>query len=94
MVESNKKSFVFISQEGNTQPPFHSDYYDEMDNLQVIGFAKGMDMNDAFKNLLNDNPTLLETAFNELICYELAFDYLENQKYFFINDEKNKKLAS
>lgn len=86
MKKCNRNAFIFVSQEGTTQPPIQEDSSQEMDNLQVIGFAIGKDAEDSFQNLIEDNKSLLETGFNEVIAYELAPNYSENQKYFFLDN--------
>ena len=85
MKKNYRKAFIFVSQEGTTQPPFKEDSPQEMDNLQVIGFATGKDAEESFQNLIKDNTSLFETGFNEIIAYELASCYSEHQKYFYLD---------
>jgi hypothetical protein len=52
----------------------------EIENLQVIGYAKGTDANTAFRNLLADNPQIQETSFQRVFCYQLDKDYEGSRK--------------
>lgn len=64
------KKFIFVTPEGNTESPNGK----EIENLQVIGFAEGIDEVDAIKNLLKENLWIWDSGFNvaEFIGYELA----------------------
>ena len=72
------KDFIFITFEGYTfQPNSESDIQD-IENMQVIGFSKGLNSKEAFENLKTKNSYLLETTFNEIISIELKdkkFEY-------------------
>lgn len=63
------KKFIFVTPEGNTESPNGK----EIENLQVIGFAKGKDEIEAIKNLLKENEWIWDSGFNvaEFIGYEL-----------------------
>jgi hypothetical protein len=64
------KKFIFVTPEGNTESPNGK----EIENLQVIGFAEGIDEVEAIKNLLKENLWIWDSGFNvaEFIGYELA----------------------
>ena len=47
-------TYIFLTDEGYTFQPETGDEPLEIDNLQVIGFAKGTDANTAYRNLLSD----------------------------------------
>jgi hypothetical protein len=65
------KDFIFITFEGFTfQPDSESDVSD-IENMQVIGFSKGMDIQEAFENIKNGNSYLKDTSFDEIIGIEL-----------------------
>jgi len=65
------KDFIFITFEGMTfQPNSESDTPD-IENMQVIGFEKGLDVNEAFENLKLHQEYLKETTFDEIIGIEL-----------------------
>ncbi len=66
------KNYIFINNEGCTfQPNSQSDILD-IENMQVIGFAKGKDAIEALEQLKIDNPYLLDTSFDEIISFELS----------------------
>ncbi|MFL5732546.1 MAG: hypothetical protein ACJ78Q_05035, partial [Chloroflexia bacterium] len=51
----------------------------DVENLQVIGFASGNDVMQALENLLGEEPDILATTFNNLVCFELRHDdYVAN----------------
>lgn len=72
------KDFIFITFEGYTfQPNSESDIPD-IENMQVVGFSKGLNSKEAFENLKTKNSYLLETTFDEIIAIELKdkkFEY-------------------
>lgn len=72
------KDFIFITFEGYTfQPNSNSDIPD-IENMQVIGFSKGLNSKEAFENLKIKSSYLQETNFNEIISIELKdkkFEY-------------------
>lgn len=75
-----EKDFIFITFEGMTfQPRSESDISD-IENMQVIGFEKGFDMNNAFENLKQNQKYLENTSFDEIIGIEL-----KNKKFSYYN---------
>ena len=83
------KSYVFITEEGITYQPNSLPSEPDIENCQVIGFAKGKNEDDAFKNLTKENDYLLDTSFNEIICIELKNeDYYQKAKYFYLGEFK------
>lgn len=80
------KSFIFITNEGFTFQPGSDSSGPDIDNCQVIGFSKGVNMEDAFRNLVNENRYLLETSFDEVIGYELKDT---KEKSFQLNNFRN-----
>ena len=80
------KSYIFITAEGYTFQPESTSIEPDIENCQVVGFAKGKDPQQAFQNLIQENSNLLETTFDELICYELK-DY-DEKSYFYLNSYK------
>ena len=78
------KSYIFITAEGYTHQPESTSIEPDIENCQVIGFAKGSNKKHAFENLLNENPALLETTFDEIICYE----FCDDKMYFSLNEAK------
>lgn len=64
-------SYIFITTEGYTFQPGSQSVEPDIENCQVMGLVHGLDANQAFENLIRENDYLLETSFDELICYEL-----------------------
>jgi len=75
--------YIFITTEGYTFQPDSEVSEPDIENCQVIGFGKGNNAQGAFENMLSENDYLLETSFDEVICYELKND---NKKHFYLND--------
>lgn len=83
------KTYIFITQEGVTYQPKSLSPEADIENCQVVGFAKGDDENKALQHLLKENEYLLDTNFNEIICMELKNeDYYNKSKYFCLNEYK------
>ncbi|MCD6223884.1 MAG: hypothetical protein J7J73_03125 [Deltaproteobacteria bacterium] len=81
------KSYIFITEEGVTYQPNSLLHEPDIENCQVIGFAKGIDENKAFENLIKENGYLLDTNFDEIICIELKFDdYYKKSRTFYLNE--------
>ncbi|MBZ0221102.1 MAG: hypothetical protein K8I01_11805 [Candidatus Methylomirabilis sp.] len=78
------RSFIFITSEGFTFQPGSDSDEPDIENCQVIGFADGMDIEDAFRNLVRENGYLLETSFNEISGYEI----IRGGKHFCLNGLK------
>lgn len=47
--------FIFITREGYTYQPGSESAGPDIENCQVIGFAEGRDMEEAFENLISQN---------------------------------------
>ena len=86
--ELEQLAWVFLTKEGCSFQPGEDDSLGQLDsnNLQVIGFTKGINQDDAFKNLKNENEHLTETTFNEVFCYPLLEDYEDSRKHFYIKE--------
>ncbi len=80
------KSYIFITIEGYTFQPESTSIEPDIENCQVVGFAKGKEPQQAFQNLIQENSNLLETTFDELICYELK-NY-DEKSYFYLDAYK------
>ena len=86
------KSFIFITTEGFTYQPNSESIEPDIENCQVVGFAEGKDLEEAFGSLIAENEYLREINFNEIIGYELKYkNYHKFSKTFYIN-EKHKML--
>ena len=89
------KSYIFITTEGYTFQPESNMNEPDIENCQVIGFAKGKNEKGAFDNLVNENEHLLESLFDELICFELKHDNnLKHKSYFYLSDIKQNATNS
>lgn len=86
MFKKRINKYIFISTEGYTFQPGSLFAEEEIENAQVIGFSKGINEKEAFRNLLNENSYLKESNFNEIICYKLDKNYQEKIKYFYIKE--------
>jgi hypothetical protein len=80
-------NYIFLTDEGYTFQPETEDEPMEIENLQVIGTAKGIDGNDAYRNLLAENPQLDPTTFQRIFCYQLEKDDEGSRKDYHLNAE-------
>ena len=80
------KRYIFLSAEGFTFQPNSNLEKPDIENLQVIGFAKGRDSKDAFQQLLKENSCLIDTSFDEVFSYELSEGYEETRMYYCLSD--------
>jgi hypothetical protein len=79
------RSFIFVTHEGYTYQPDSESIEPDVENLQVLGFATGVDEDDAFKNLMSEDEWLIQTSFDEVKCLELRYeDYEHHAKFFSI----------
>ena len=72
------KDFIFITFEGYTFQPNNESDIPDIENMQVIGFSKGLNSKEAFENLKIKSSYLKETNFNKIISMELKdkkFEY-------------------
>ena len=73
----------FITTVGFTFKPGSEFYEPDVENCQVIGFAKGNSLDEAFENLIAENKYLFKTSFNEITGYKLRHhDYRKSSKTF------------
>jgi hypothetical protein len=77
---ANMNHYIFLTNEGYTFQPNSESELPDVENLQVIGFAKGINADEAYKNLLIDYPYLKETSFEKIFCYQLDKDYEQSRK--------------
>lgn len=92
-MNKNQKNrrFIFLSDEGFTFQPHSEKIEPDIENLQVVGFASGICADEAFSELLEANPYLTKTSFDEVFCLELREDAGEKREYFYISDIRNLK---
>jgi hypothetical protein len=62
------KTYIFYTNEGFTQDGDNND----VENCQVIGWAKGDTPKSAFNNLVNKSGYLTTLCFNSVSCQELS----------------------
>ncbi|MDW7774884.1 MAG: hypothetical protein SCH39_00940 [Methanosarcinales archaeon] len=77
-----KKSYIFLTFEGNTFQPDSESIEPDIENLQVIGISKGNDSHMAFENLIKENSYLLETSFDKIFTYELNPNFNGSADYY------------
>jgi len=88
------KSYIFITTEGYTFQPNSESPEPDIENCQVVGFAKGLYEQQAFENLIKENTNLLGTTFDELICIELKHtDYGKYVQHFYLASYARKDLT-
>lgn len=87
------KHYVFLTIEGYTFQPTSEENEPDIENLQVIGFASGLNQEEAFERLIEKNDYLLHTSFNQVFCYKLDDYYKDSKKYFYISDFKDSVAA-
>lgn len=79
-----QKDFIFITFEGMTFEPNSESDVPDIENMQVIGFEEGFNMDEAFDNLKKNQKHLADTAFDEIIGIELRskkFNYYNLKPY-------------
>ncbi len=56
-----KKHYIFLTSDGYTFQPDSMSVEPDIENLQVVGFAVGVNSKEAFQKLLGENEYLLKT---------------------------------
>lgn len=79
------KSYIFITTEGFTFQPESESHEPDIENCQVIGFGKGDNAQEAFKDMLMSQKYLLRTNFEEIIGLELQG---KKRRYFYLSNYK------
>lgn len=83
------KNYIFITTEGTTCHPVSNFLELDIENCQVIGFGEGNNPKEAFNDLIKENDYLLETNFDEVICFELKHrDYYKHSRDFSLEDKR------
>jgi hypothetical protein len=73
-------SYIFFTDEGFTfQPTKYEDERDIVENLQLVGIAKGESPEEAFNNLIYNNSWIKQTTFESFYSYPLKDNY-QSQK--------------
>lgn len=76
------RHFIFLTREGLTRTPDNQD----IENLQVLGFAKGENEINAFDNFIQENSYLVGTDFDDVFALELVSE----KQYLFSIKAKNR----
>jgi hypothetical protein len=61
------RHFIFVTNEGFTTTPLDMD----IENLQVLGIASGIDEKEAFVTFIRENPHLEDSGFEDTVAMEL-----------------------
>lgn len=80
------KYYIFLTIEGDTFQPKSKSIDPDIENLQVIGFAKGRNPKEAFQQLLKESSYLIDTSFDEIFSYELSADYEKTKTFYHLSD--------
>jgi len=64
--------YIFLTTEGSTYQPNSDSLEPDIDNVQVIGFARGMTVQEAAIGLIQSNAFLADTSFDEVFAIKLA----------------------
>lgn len=83
-------NYLFLTNEGNTYQPDSESIEPDCENSQLIGISSG-NTQEEFKNLINEKEYLRQFNFNEIYCYELAKNYEERKRYFYIKDNNTER---
>lgn len=88
--ETKIREYIFYTTDGGTFQPNSGAIDPDVENCQILGWAKGDNSKDAFESLKSEYPWLCDSAFDEVIASEL-----KNEKtyYFSLKDklQKNEK---
>lgn len=73
------RHFIFLTQEGYTFQPNSKSAIPDIENLQVLGTASGLDEWKAFENFKKENEYLLDTDYKNIVAMELK----DEKQYYF-----------
>ena len=73
------KEYIFYTTEGITLQPDLGEGAGDVENCQILGWAKGCDPATAFESLASECPWLCDTTFREVIASELR----DSKNYYF-----------
>ena len=77
------KTYIFLTCEGYTYQRVDSEQEisEEIENMQVIGFAMGESAEKAFENLIMENEYLLSAKYKDIFSYSLEHTDYQNHRY-------------
>jgi len=81
--------YIWLTTEGFTFQANSEIILPDIENAQVVGFSSGNDTDEAFLNLLKNEPWLIETNFDEIICYLLDKNFEKSKRYYYLKDLEN-----
>ena len=64
-------TYIFLTGDEYTFQPETEQEPVTIENLQMLGTAKGSDAMTAYRSLLADNPHLQERSFEKIFCYQV-----------------------
>ena len=64
--------YMFVTMEGSTYEPGSESMEPDVANLQVIGLGEGVTPEEALQRMLEDKEWIKQTAFSEVLCYQLC----------------------
>lgn len=70
-------AYIFLTTEGSTFQPDSKSLEPDIENMQVIGFARGNTVQDAAMRLVESNSYFAETSFEEIFAIQLADEHKE-----------------
>ena len=82
-----ERAFVFLTMEGYTSQPESEATEPDIENVQMLGVVSGVHQRDAIRRLVNENPWLRDTSFDEVYCYELAQNFSASRTEFSLKAE-------
>ena len=65
------KDFIFYTTEGTTFQPLLTAEYPDVENCQILGWAKGYNPKEAFESLKRECPWICNSTFEKVIAAEL-----------------------
>jgi len=66
------KYYIFITTEGFTFSPVSDNSEPDIDNCQVLGFAEGINEEEAYIKFKEENTYVEKLGFKDIICYQLS----------------------
>jgi hypothetical protein len=69
--DETMNTYIFLTGDEYTFQPETEQEPVTIENLQMLGTAKGTDAMTAYRNLLADNPHLQEKSFEKIFCYQV-----------------------
>lgn len=84
---NNVRKFIFITNEGYIEDPKGN----SIENSQVLGYAFGSSVDEAFNKLKNECKWLMDMGFDEVHVYELVSEYYYS---FYLQEKPESEVGS